>query len=68
MVRKNQLAICLRIVCRMWNFATIVSSLIMIVQFHCLQVMLVGDIKGQKVQDVKKKVQKQMVDNVSGFL
>ena len=39
-----------------------------IVVCRCPQVMLVGDIKGQKVQDVKKKVQKQMVDNVSVVL
>ena len=31
----------------------------------CFQVMLVGDVKGQKVQDVKKAVQKQMVEHVS---
>ena len=49
----------------MWKTSTIVFLMIRIVVFRCLQVMLVGDIKGQKVQDVKKKVQKQMVDNVS---
>lgn len=31
-----------------------------------LQVMLVDGFKGQKVQDVKKVIQKMMVDNVCG--
>lgn len=33
---------------------------------HLLQVMLVDGFKGQKVQDVKKLIQKMMVDNVCG--
>ena len=31
---------------------------------HYLQVMKVGEFSGQKVQDVKKVVQKQMIDKV----
>lgn len=33
---------------------------------HLLQIMLVDGFKGQKVQDVKKVIQKMMVDNVCG--
>lgn len=35
---------------------------------HLLQVMLVDGFKGQKVQDVKKLIQKMMVDNVCGSM
>jgi leucyl-tRNA synthetase len=31
--------------------------------FFDLQVMLVGDFKGKKVQDVKKVLQKKLIDN-----
>jgi hypothetical protein len=31
--------------------------------FFCLQIMLVGDFKGKRVQDVKKALQKKLIDN-----
>ena len=35
------------------------------VELTCTQVLLVGNYKGKKVQDVKKEVQKEMIDKVS---
>jgi hypothetical protein len=32
------------------------------------QVLLVGDFKGKKVQDVKKAVQKKLIDNMEGVI
>jgi hypothetical protein len=36
--------------------------------FLDLQVMLVGDFKGKKVQDVKKLLQKKLVDNMDAVM
>jgi len=36
--------------------------------FCDLQVMLVGDFKGKKVQDVKKVLQKKLIDNLEAVM
>ena len=36
--------------------------------FLHLQVMLVGDFKGKKVQDVKKVLQKKLIDNLEALI
>ena len=36
--------------------------------FHDLQVMLVGDFKGKKVQDVKKVLQKKLIDSLEAVI
>lgn len=33
-----------------------------------IQVMLVGDFKGKKVQDVKKALQKKLIDNMEAVI
>jgi leucyl-tRNA synthetase len=40
----------------------------MINLFLDLQVMLVGDFKGKKVQDVKKVLQKKLIDNLDAVI
>jgi leucyl-tRNA synthetase len=40
----------------------------MINLFVDLQVMLVGDFKGKKVQDVKKVLQKKLTDNLDAVI
>ena len=46
-------------------FNVFITSSITASNHLILQVMLVGEFKGQKVQDVKKMIQKFLVDTVS---